>query len=84
MSGGEQPQPPVRNDATRRRAARRFNERVKLFATFLNNVGIAILAGAVIVPWANAQAEFHWVRLSVPVVLHLVAQAALSLLRSED
>ena len=52
------------DERERRRAAKAHNERVKLFATLLNNVGIAIAAGAVIVPFANStdpNASPHWI-----------------------
>ena len=40
-------------DLARRRAAKRFNERLKLSATFLNNAGIAGVAGGLVLPLAT-------------------------------
>jgi hypothetical protein len=37
-------------DVARRLAAKRFNERLKLSAAFLNNAGIATLVGAFVLP----------------------------------
>jgi len=37
-------------DLDRRRAAKRFNERLQLLAAFLNNSGIATLLGGLVLP----------------------------------
>ena len=74
-------------DAARRHAVKRFNERVKLSATFLNNIGVASLVGAVVLPTAADPARalaLHWGWYAAPIVLHLWGQVALSLFKSED
>ena len=38
------------DDIARRRAGKRFNERLKLAATFLNTTGIATMVGTLIIP----------------------------------
>ncbi len=82
MSGGL-----TEDDIRRRRSARRFNEHVKLWATFQNNVAVTILAGAVVIPWVNATAPgapFHWGWSLSALGLHLLAQLELRTLKSED
>lgn len=70
-------------DISRRRDGKRFNERVKLIATFANNSGIAILVGVVVLPYVTAGAtNAAW--LVAPLVLHGAGQVALTFLRSED
>lgn len=80
--------PAAEADATRKRkhASKRFNERVKLLATLLNNSGVATLAGVVILPLANGNISPTLTLLWIPAViaLHLLAQIVLTLLRSED
>lgn len=75
-------------DVARRRAAKRFNEHLKLGAAFLNNSGIATLVGGFVLPLLGEASGFRrgidglW--LLVPLVLHGAGQAALTFLRSED
>ena len=74
-------------DIARRRAAKRFNERLKLFATFLNNSGIAIFVGAFVLPLATGGGLTRDQALAISagaVVAHIVAQLSLTLFRSED
>ena len=74
-------------DVARRRAAKRFNERLKLAAAFLNNSGIAILVGGFVLPLANAPEAFgilRWLWFLVPLLLHVTGQLVLSLMKSED
>lgn len=70
-----------------RLAAKRNNERVRLFAGAMNNLAVGILAGAVVVPAANAQvpgAPVHWSWIPAALVLHVVAQAAFRFLKREE
>ena len=55
-------------DVHRRRANKRFNERVKLLATFFNNTGIATLVDGFLLPIFNGSRWRH-VRLSSSSVL---------------
>lgn len=74
-------------DIARRRAAKPFNERVKLIAAFLNNAGIAILVGALVIPYLGGSLRLdtlHPLWLLVPAGLHLAGQVALTFLKSED
>ena len=75
-------------DRRRRLAAKRNNERVKLGATALNAIAIAIVSVAVVLPAISAPDLLltgrAWILLLAAIVLHLVAHAALSFLRSED
>ena len=74
-------------DVERRLAAKRFNERLKLFATFLNNSGIAAFVGGFVLPLA-AEADLRRGRaitiLLSAFVAHMLAQLSLTLFRSED
>ncbi len=74
-------------DVARRRAAKRFNERLKLFATFLNNSGIATFVGGVVLPFA-ADAGLPRARavgiFCSALPAHMLAQMSLSSFRSED
>ena len=77
-------------DIARRRAAKRFNERVKLLATFLNNSSIATFVGGYVLPYLSASSPAAlgwsnplWVLVYV-VVLHGLGQLTLTLYRSED
>ena len=76
-----------REDRERRRLAKRFNERLKLAATFLNNVGVATLIGGVVLPTLSG-AGFTFGRtatiLGLALGAHAVGQALMTLLRSED
>ena len=68
-------------------AAKRNNERVRLFAGAANNLAVGILAGAVVVPAANAQvadAPVHWIWIPAGLALHIVAQASFRFLKRED
>ena len=73
-------------DVARRRAAKRFNERLKLFGTFLNNTGIATLAGGLVLPLTTGSSlvgDRALGVLSAAVITHMFAQLWLTFLRSE-
>lgn len=72
-------------DIERRIKAKRFNERLKLFAGTLNTIGLTLFGSAVVIPFvagALTISAFIWIMLAL--ALHLSAQAALKQLRSED
>lgn len=75
-------------DQSRRLAAKRNNERVKLIVTSLNTVGLAILGTAFIVPGINNIAAFlspgPWILLIVAIGLPLSAHGFVRFLRSEE
>ena len=50
------------DDIARRLASKRFNERVKLGATFLNNCAVATLVGAVVIPVTQDVSKLGLVR----------------------
>ena len=86
---GGNPMDQAGTDRTRRRSAKRFNERLKLFAAFLNGVGIAFLITVAVTPLAqNQTAPISGLRslvaLGVALVLHVIGQSALALWKSED
>ncbi|MCJ2011807.1 hypothetical protein [Methylobacterium sp. J-076] len=79
--------------AERKVAAKRFNERVKLFATTANTIGLGILAASTIIPnfgqpsgGAAQSPATHpwWTGPAAFLVLFSVALAAYRFLRSED
>jgi hypothetical protein len=45
----------------RRLRAKRQNERVKLLASFLNTLGLAIIGAAIVVPGVSSLAAVQWV-----------------------
>lgn len=72
----------------RRRRAKRFNERLKLAATLLSNVGIGVFVAGGLAP-AVAGASDHpgdslFAGVVSMVVLHAAAQAALTFWKSEE
>lgn len=73
---------------TRKLAAKRFNERVKLAVTTINAFAIGIAGSAIIFPVAHdgpssiTTASVIWI--FAAVALHLIAQAVIGLTRSED
>ncbi|MDX7953732.1 hypothetical protein P7D22_21440 [Lichenihabitans sp. Uapishka_5] len=75
-------------DARRRLAAKRNNESVKLSATSLNAVALAILGAAIIVPGVNHTGSLAsadtLILLFVAFTLHLMAHLTFRLLRSEE
>ncbi|WP_153005273.1 hypothetical protein [Aureimonas ureilytica] len=72
-------------DRTRRLAAKRNNERVKLASASLNTVAMTTFGAGIILPSINGNAVgFQIVWLLIAVALHLVAQATFRFLRSED
>ncbi len=73
---------------SRKLELKRWNEHLKLLATFFNTVAAGSLAGAVIVPAVNAASgqptSVHWTCIPAAVILHLCGQVAYRLLRSEE
>ena len=89
----EQQQPEGRpetalHDQDRRRAAKLLNERLKLAATFFNNLGVATFIAFALAPYASGATpnplESFPAGLAFMIVLHLFGQAVLSLWRSEE
>ena len=68
----------------RRLRAKRVNERLKLLASFLNTLGLAVIGAALVVPGIASLASVRWAWIPVGLVLHFAAQTALGLLRSEE
>lgn len=76
------------DDRERRLRQKRTNERVKLTATFFNGMAIANVIVVILSPLSQGSAPFSWWRVIAggvgALISHLVAQATLRLLRSED
>lgn len=68
----------------RRLRAKRQNERLKLLVGFLNTLGLAILGAAFVIPGVSSLAGVQWTWVCVGIGLHVVAQAVLQRLRSEE
>lgn len=72
----------------RKLAAKRANERVKLTASSLNTVGLAVIGAALIVPTFNETVHLNRIAqgagLGIGTGLHLLAQWVFRFLRSED
>lgn len=68
----------------RRLRAKRQNERVKLLASFLNTLALAIIGAAFVVPGVGSLSSVRWAWIPVGLVLHFSAQTALGLLKSEE
>ena len=75
-------------DQRLRLAAKRHNESVKLVATSLNAIALAVLGTAFVIPAIGNIAVLSspgpWILLFVAIVIHLVAHAVVRLLRSEE
>lgn len=71
-------------DAERRLRAKRSNERLKLLVGFLNTTGLAIIGAAFVVPGVASFQGVRWTWIPAGLGLHLMAQIALQMLRSEE
>lgn len=72
-------------DIARRLRAKRVNERIKLAASTVNAVGLAVVGVTVLVPIMAGTAgilSVAWI--AAAFVLHLMAQVVLGNLQSED
>ncbi|CAA9317123.1 MAG: hypothetical protein AVDCRST_MAG90-805 [uncultured Microvirga sp.] len=68
----------------RKLRAKRYNERVKLGASFLNTLSLAIWGAAFVIPGVLSFEGIRWTWIPVAVILTVLAQVALGLLKSED
>ena len=79
---------PLTPGQERRLAAKRNNERVKLIATSLNAIALAIFGAAFVVPAlanpAALQSSSPWILVRVALALHPGVHAVLRFLRSEE
>lgn len=69
----------------RKLAAKRLNEHLKLVASALNTIGIAVLGAAFILPAIGGSVgggSITWI--AVAVGLHMCGHVALRFMRSED
>jgi cytochrome b subunit of formate dehydrogenase len=72
-------------DIDRRRAAKRFNEGLKLLANTLNTAGLTMLVSGVAIPSLRPDASAApWAWFPAAIVLHIAAQIVVACLRSED
>ena len=79
---------PLTPDQERRLAAKRKDERVKLIATSLNAVALAVFGAAFLVPAVANPAVLlssgPWILMLTALALHFGAHAVLQFLRSEE
>lgn len=69
---------------TRKLAAKRVNENLKLLANSINTAALTILGAALILPMVNGLMPGHWTWIGIAGGLHLCAQAVLRWLKSEE
>ncbi len=76
------------HDRVRRRAAKLLNERLKLAATFFNNLGVAGFIATALAPFvAGTSGDPGWtlaIGFAFMLVLHVLGQVVLSLWKSEE
>ena len=77
------------DDLARRRSAKRLNERLKLFATFLNGIGVTFLITVAVTPALQHEDEPIWspralIGVVIAFCLHLIGQGVLTYWKSED
>ena len=70
--------------SARKLRAKRANEHLKLVASFLNTLSLAVLGAAFIVPGITSLESVRWIWTPVGIALHLTAHLMLRLLKSED
>ena len=74
-------------DQERRLAAKRSDERVKLAATSLNAIGLAVLGTAFVIPAINNPSSLlspsPWLLFLLAILIHSLAQGVFRLLRTE-
>lgn len=64
--------------------AKRLNEHVKLVSTTLNAIGLIVFGAGVLQPLVLQNAgPINWLWVALSVILHLLAQAAIRLMRLE-
>ena len=68
----------------RKLQAKRTNEHLKLVASFLNTLSLAVIGAAFVVPGVTSLHGVRWIWIPVGVALHLLAHLAVRLLKSED
>jgi hypothetical protein len=66
----------------RKLKARRANEHLKLMASFLNTLSLAVIGAAFVIPGVTSLQGGIWI--PAGLVLHLAAHLPLRLLKSED
>ena len=75
-------------DQERRLAAKRSNERVKLFATTLNATALAVFGTAYVLPAINNPSSLRspgpWLLLLLAILTHLRAHVVFEMLGSEE
>ena len=68
----------------RKLRAKRQNERVKLAASALNTLALAIAGAAFIVPGMTSLENVRWTWIPVSLGLHICAHLVFTALKSED
>ena len=74
------------DEAARKLAAKRFNEQLKLFVTFVNSLGLGAIGAGVIIPASKSPFDVTLISVGwfvIGLFLHLIGQGAYRFLRSE-
>lgn len=70
--------------SARKLRAKRTNEHLKLIASSLNTLSLAVVGAAFVIPGVTSLENVRWIWIPVGIVLHLIAHLPLRLLKSED
>jgi hypothetical protein len=68
----------------RKLRAKRANEHLKLVASFLNTLSLAVIGAAFVIPGVTSLQGVRWLWIPIGIVLHLGGHIPLRLLKSED
>jgi hypothetical protein len=68
----------------RKLRAKRTNEHLKLVASFLNTLALAVIGAAFVIPGVTSLESVRWIWIPAGIILHLCAHVPLRLLKSED
>ena len=69
--------------SARKLRAKRTNEHLKLIASSLNTLSLAVVGAAFVIPGVTSLENVRWIWIPVGIVLHLIAHLPLRLLKSE-
>ena len=68
----------------RKLKARRANEHLKLMASFLNTLSLAVIGAAFVIPGVTSLQGVRWIWIPAGLVLHLAAHLPCVSCKSED
>jgi hypothetical protein len=65
-------------------AHKKLNEHLKLFANWLNTIGVLSFVSGAFLPYMAGRDDVPWVLFAAAIILHVIAQASLAFMKSED